>query len=132
MQVPRVEVTDVGHKPQSSGEVPFLRANLPPMGGCTGWTGDTFAEIVSLPLLPAPAWLSYPFLWRSSSASFQVFFNGSYSICSCRLGVSVGGGEFRVLLCGHLELPPEWLSILHLPGLQKTAPGVKSAFCAGQ
>ena len=51
---------------------------------------------------------------------------------SCRLGVSVGGGEFGVLLCGHPELPPEWLSILHWSDLQKTAPGGKSAFCFGQ
>lgn len=28
----------------------------------------------------------------------------NYSICSCKFGVSMGGGDFRVFLCHHLVL----------------------------
>lgn len=33
----------------------------------------------------------------------QVFFRGNCSICSCRFGVSMGGGPFRIFLCHCLE-----------------------------
>ena len=51
--------------------------------------------------------------WRSHSASFQVFFTINWSMCSCRFGVSVGRGEFRILLHHHLEPNPSriWLQI---------------------
>ena len=43
---------------------------------------------------------------RNHLASFWVFFRGNFSICSCRFGVFMGGGEFRIFLCCHLELEP--------------------------
>lgn len=44
---------------------------------------------------------------RSCSASFQTFFWGNCSTCGCRSGMSVGGGEFRVLVNCRLEPPPQ-------------------------
>lgn len=38
-----------------------------------------------------------PCCWQSFSAGFH--FSRNYSICSCRFGVSLGGGKFRVFLC---------------------------------
>lgn len=51
-------------------------------------------------------------LWRSCSASWQVFYRGNWSICNHRCGVSLGGGEFRISLHCHLE--PNTSAILTL------------------
>lgn len=40
---------------------------------------------------------------KSHSASFLISFKRNYSIYSCRFSVSVGGGDFKILLCCHLE-----------------------------
>ena len=40
----------------------------------------------------------------SHSASLQISCRGHCSMCSCRSGVSMGGGELRSLLCGHLQV----------------------------
>lgn len=42
----------------------------------------------------------------SCSASFSYFSSGNHSIYSYGSGVSMGGKEFRVFLCCHLEPPP--------------------------
>lgn len=47
-----------------------------------------------------------PRFWRSCSPSYQVYFRKkNCCICSYRFGVSMGGGDFRVFLLCHLELP---------------------------
>lgn len=43
---------------------------------------------------------------KGSLHQFLVFFRGNGAIHSCRLGVSVGEGEFRIFLCCHLEPEP--------------------------
>ena len=53
-----------------------------------------------------------PLHWQADSqplchqGSPQVLFRGNFSMCSCGLIVSVGGGEFRIFPYHHLELPP--------------------------
>ena len=67
--------------------------------------GFSLSRTVSLPLLP----LSVLFLAvEVLLIQFPDLSWGNYSTCSCRFVVSVGGGEFRVLLWCHLPtLPPE-------------------------
>lgn len=67
---------------------------------CTG--DEVFGETMSLPHQPTSMWTLYHLFLRSHSASFQL----NYSICSCRFGVSVVGGEFRIFLCCHLNVLP--------------------------
>lgn len=55
---------------------------------------------------PISMWPFYLLFWRSCSAGFQVFFRGSYIICSYRFVVSMGGSKLTIFLCHHLELPP--------------------------
>ena len=74
------------------------------LGYCTG--GGVFGETMSLPLPPTLMWTFYSLFLRSCSASFL----GKYSICTCRFGVSMVGGEFRIFLCCHLELPSPYLA----------------------
>ena len=52
------------------------------------------------------------FYGGSYSNSFQVFFKGDCTINSYRFGVSMGGGEFGIDLCYHLEPTPESISLL--------------------
>ena len=63
----------------------FVRS-LPILGNCTR---VEFLTRMSLPLLPVLMLPFYPLLWRSYSASFQVFFTGNFSICSCKSVVSL-------------------------------------------
>ena len=76
------------------------------------WFGVT-GETTSLPLWPI---LRGPFIFCCATR-FWVFFRGSCSPCSHKYGVSMGGGEFQLFLCHHLEL------ILSLEGK-----GFKQAF----
>ena len=78
----------------------FVRP-LPIVGHSTkcGFLGEN----TSLPLHPVLMWSFYPSLLKSYLASFQAFFRGNYSMCSGKFGVSMGGGEFRLFLCCHLE-----------------------------
>lgn len=67
-------------------------------------------------------YLSYPsrggpfllLLWNGSSGSSQVLFWGICSLWSCIFVVSVGGGEFRIFLCCHLELSSTLVYLLFL------------------
>ena len=59
-------------------------------------------------LLPISVWPFYPLLCRNCSASFQTFFRENVSTSSWASGVSVGGGEFRIFLHHHVELPPQF------------------------
>lgn len=38
-------------------------------------------------------------------SAFVFVFRGNCSVCSCRSGISMGGGEFRIFQSLHLELP---------------------------
>lgn len=62
-----------------------------------------------VPLWTPTQWLLHwgwnSLLWSSCSASSQVLFRRNCFICSWRFVVSMGGSEFRVFLCHHLELP---------------------------
>lgn len=70
--------------------------------------GRVFGNTMSLPLLPI--WMSpfYPLLWSRHSASFQVFFRGNCSICSCRFGCVHGGDEVRIFLWCQFWTAPPW------------------------
>lgn len=61
-----------------------------------------FCKNTSLTLLSVSIWPFYPVVWRSCSTSFQAFFRENWSICSYRIGVYMGGSEFRVFLHPHL------------------------------
>lgn len=74
-----------------------------PQLGC----GFILGEILSPPLLPVLMLSSYLLLWR---LCFQVPFQESYPICSCRFVLSFRGGAFRTFLSCHLE--PSSLSYL--------------------
>ena len=65
-------------------------------------------ETVSQPLLPILMWIFFLFTCCVGVVQLvlRFFFRGNCSVCSCRFGVSIGGGEFRILLCCHLELEP--------------------------
>lgn len=51
-------------------------------------------------------------MWRNCSARFVVSFRENCSIRSYRFAVSLSGGEFRILLCHHLE--PLWSAHIHV------------------
>lgn len=99
LQVLKVGVPEAGDNPsflgRSSGSVRSLG-----IAGChaRGWV---YGETLSQPFLPA---LMCLLMWRSYSANFHFFFGVNCTISSCRLGVSLGGGEFRLFLCHHVEL----------------------------
>lgn len=85
-----------------------------------------FNKTTFLPFLPILMWPLYPLLCQNSSVSFQLFFREKCSICGCRFGVSMGGGEFSTFRHHYLVLP-ELRSLLNtrsfiscnLPGLAK-------------
>lgn len=79
----------------------------PPSSGLLLTRGGTFGKTISLSFLIISMWPFYPLLWRSCSASFQVFFIEDCSICSYIFGMSMEGGEFRIFLCFLLELSPQ-------------------------
>lgn len=85
----------------------FVRSLLMIVGCHMGAGVAMFGETVSLPLLPTSMCPFYHLLWRSCSASFQVFFRGNCFICICRFGVFMGRGEFRFFVY-HLW-PCPWL-----------------------
>ena len=87
--------------PSSSGRSSIFVRSVVLVGCCA--RGEVFGETALLTLLPILMWSFYPLLWRWCLASVQVFFR---SICSCRFGVSMGGGEFRIFLCWHLNPTP--------------------------
>ena len=104
VQVPRVGGPDVGLKPLASQEEAPCLWYLPCLWVTVlGWG---FGETTSLPLLPVSVWPFYLWLWKSCSASFQVFFRENCSVRSWRSGVSVGVSKLKILLCCHLEPPP--------------------------
>ena len=73
------------------------------------WVTMLWVEYLSRPfLLSISVWPFYPLLCRNCSASFQAFFRGNGSTSSWGFGVSVGGGEFRIFLHHHVELPPQF------------------------
>lgn len=59
--------------------------------------GVVYGEIVSQPILPSSMWPSscWP-MYRSCSASFQLFFRENCSTCSCRFQCVHGEVEFRI------------------------------------
>lgn len=74
---------------------------------CAG--GGLYGEIVSQPFLTA--WMCFPCLPDVQESLCQLlvfffFFRVNCFIYSCSLRVSVGGGEFRIFLCGHLKPEP--------------------------
>lgn len=63
-----------------------------------------YGEIMSQPLLSISVWaFSHVLMCRSCMSRFWVSFKGNYSVFSYRYGVSVGGGDFRILLHHHIE-----------------------------
>ena len=56
------------------------------------------------------------FLWRSCSANSRSLLRGNFSICSCRFGVFIWGGECKIFLCQHFELT-FWGLYSHLKNL---------------
>lgn len=70
------------------------------------WLGCVFIPSrihVSVSVSPLDATLLSSVV-EACSFYFQVPFRRNYSICSCRFVISMGGDEFRILLCHHLEL----------------------------
>lgn len=106
MQDVGARVSDVElESPTPQGKDPYLCDSSQLWIAETG-CGFSLGEIVSLPLLPISVLSFKPLVWRPCSSSFQVFFQGNYSICSCKFMVFVGGGEFRVFLGHHLKSSP--------------------------
>lgn len=90
--------------PHPSGRnATFLRSLLT-MGQQAGCV--VFGTTMSLPPPSVSIWPFYPSLWSSYSASSQVLFRANCYICRCIFSVSMGGGEFRIILCHHLQLLP--------------------------
>lgn len=85
----------------------LLLSEIPPSGGSLhqGWG---FWQDGSLPLLPVSMWHFYPLLWRSCSASGQVFFRRNYFIWNHSFSVSVGGSGFRIFLHCHPDCPSSY------------------------
>ena len=61
---------------------------------------EVFGDTVSPPLLPVLMWPFYPWCGGICSTTFPLFFRRNCSMCSCSFGVSTGGGDSRVFLCG--------------------------------
>lgn len=81
----------------------LLRENLQimkylPSEGC-------HIRVGHLSFLSAFMWSCYPSLQRSCSPCFKAFVRGNFSICSCRVVISMAGREFRIFSCCYLELP---------------------------
>lgn len=88
-----------GHQSQASTRCPLCRLWVPASYG---------SRSTSLPLPTAPIsmWPFYLLLWRCCSSSFQNCFRGNYPICSCRIGIAMGQGEFSIFPPCHLAQPP--------------------------
>lgn len=93
------------HNPCSSEMCSIFARPFHLVASCSG--SGVFGKTVPLPLLDILTWPFYLLSSRRHSASSQVSFRENCSIDSCTLGVSVGGGEFRVFLGRHLEPPPD-------------------------
>lgn len=109
LQVPWVEVPDMGMSPHFSGRSSGFMTSLPTVD-CHTWVGFFWRpgdwQTTSLSSLRVLTWSFYSLLWRRSPASFRVFSWGSNSICNCIFGVSVGGGKFRIFLHHHFGPHP--------------------------
>lgn len=96
VQVPRVGVPGMGHKPFTPLGETVLVKSLPVLGLHAGGPGGFWQDHVSA----SPAHLGVVFhhsLWKGSS----VVFSSSEGVSPYEAAdlVSVGGGTFRVLLC---------------------------------
>lgn len=111
VQVPRVEESNVGHKPLTpQGKAPNSKL-LP-----TCVSPQEVGFLVR-PHLCLSCWSRCsPFIPRcggSWSASSQFFFRGNYSTCNNRFEIPMGGGESRLFLYLHLEPPMFYLLNLY-------------------
>lgn len=115
VQLPGFRVPDVGYQPLAPpGEAPVWWD--PSLLCWHSWRWDflqdcIFASLTHLKLIP------YFFIVMSSLSNFQVNFKGKWSICSCKFGLLMGRGEFRIFLHCHLGLCllPNSLLFLILP-----------------
>lgn len=55
----------------------------------------------------------FSFAWNVGFTQLIFFPRGNCSICSCTFDVSMGGGEFKILLCCHPELEPKRICFYH-------------------
>lgn len=67
--------------------------------GCTG--NGIYGERGSLHLLPISMWIFSHLFKVQESVVFWASFRGDFSLCRCIFSVSMGGEEFRGLLCHH-------------------------------
>ena len=73
---------------------------------CQGWG---FGEIVARPLPPASVCFLFARFEVVTQPAFRFYFSGNCSIGSWRLGVSVQGGEFEIVLHLHLKPAPPFV-----------------------
>lgn len=102
-EVPSVEVPNVGHQPLIS------QVNAPdfwvPYQSCITTLGMRLLARQYL-CLSCLSWCGpYSLSWRSCSASFQNFFRGKWSICSCRFSKCMGRSELSIFLYCYLGSP---------------------------
>lgn len=102
-------------RPWSRGLVPHVGLeSLAPRGNFHAYVSLFTVDYLTLQVSPDQtlslllstllrvAFSFYLWLWKSRPASLRVLLRDNCSICSCSLGVSMGGCEFRFLLLHHL------------------------------
>lgn len=122
MQVPRVMVTAVRHKPLAPQEEGPI-CDISPDGRSLKQGWGFWRDPVSAS--PIPLDVTLLSLWRNCSASFEVLFGGNCSICSCMFSVPVGGCEFRIFLCHQLgppQPPSEFFTVTFLQQVKTVFP----------
>lgn len=110
-EILKVRVLDVGFKPFSSEEeAEGCKFPLNCMLLCQRW--GLWSECVSaLSTCFVVGFFSFT-PCRSHSASFWISFRGNFSVCSCKISVSMREGKFKNFLYCHLglELPKNYIS----------------------
>lgn len=99
VQVPRVWLPAVGHKPHNSWRNSSLVGSLPI--GCHTEVFWFFLARGYLPLLPILMWSFNSLLWRNSSYHFKFFSEGIVPYIASDLGLR---RSFMVFLCHNLLL----------------------------
>ena len=104
MQIPKFEVPEVRHTALTTHEKAHI-SEIPSDHGSSCREGYFCQDHVSA----SPTCLNMTLLsvmGSSYSVASQALFKANCSTYKCIFSVTMGGSEFRIILCHHLQLPP--------------------------
>lgn len=88
---------------------PLLLGEEDPSQWLVATWGGGFGETISLPRILILMWPFYPSCGVAVQLALRFFSEGIVLYIAVDFIVSVGGSEFKIFLCCHLELPPVFL-----------------------